>query len=335
MRAAIDIGGTFTDVLLYDEQSGALWAAKVPSSPMQPAKAFMAGLDLALVAAGSSFSQVDALVHGTTLVTNTLLEGKTAPVGLLVTEGFRDLLEIGRQQRPRLYDLMADRRPPLVPRHRVREVHERIGADGQVVVALDVEAARHQIQALKAAGVESLAIVLLFSFLYPDHENMLGKLARLYFPEGSIFLSSQVSPEFREFERASTTAVAAAVAPQVLSYLQAIGEQLDSRGWHEGELYIMHSAGGTLPPQEAMKKPHTMVESGPAAGVIASAQLAQTLGIGRVIAFDMGGTTAKAALVLNGKPLYAAEFEVGGELHSGGRVRGSGYPLPPLPPENS
>lgn len=327
MRAAIDIGGTFTDVLLYDDDTGVLWAAKVSSSPQQPAQAFISGLHLALASANSELSQVSTLVHGTTIVTNTLLEGKTAPVGLLVTKGFRDLLEIGRQQRPKLYDLMADRRTPLVPRHRVREVQERVGADGREVVPLNLETAKDKIQALKELGAESLAIVLLFSFFNPDNENKLGELAQEYFPESSIFLSSQISPEFREFERASTTVVAAAVAPKVLSYLQAIRGNLEAEGWQRDNLYIMHSGGGTLPPQEAMRKPHTMIESGPAAGIIASAQLAQRLDLERVIAFDMGGTTAKAGLILDGQPLYAAEYEVGGEMHHGGRARGSGYPV--------
>ena len=327
MRAAIDIGGTFTDVLLYKEETGDLWAAKVPSSEQHPAQAFMSGLNLALASAQCEFTQVNALVHGTTIVTNTLMEGKTAPVGLLVTKGFRDLLEIGRQQRPMLYDLMADRRAPLVPRHRVREIQERVGADGEQVVPLNADAASEQIRALKASGIESIAIVLLFSFKNPDNENKIGKLAQEFFPERSIFLSSQISPEFREYERASTTVIAASVAPIVLSYLQAIQDNLDAQGWQRDDLYIMHSGGGTLPPIEAMRRPHTMVESGPAAGVIATAQLAQTLGLGRIIAFDMGGTTAKASLVLDGQPLYATEYEVGGELHHAGQARGSGYPV--------
>jgi N-methylhydantoinase A len=327
MRAAIDIGGTFTDVLLYDEETGALTAAKVPSSTQQPARAFVSGLRQALASTGKEVTQVTALVHGTTIVTNTLLEGKTAPVGLLVTQGIRDLLEIGRQQRPALYDLMADRQAPLVPRHRVREVQERVSADGRVMIPLNVKIVRDQIRALKEAGSESLAIVLLFSFLNPNHENKLGKIAQDYFPERSVFLSSQISPEFREFERTSTTVVAAAVAPKVLSYLGAIRDELDAQGWQRDDLYIMHSGGGTLPPQEAIKKPHTMIESGPAAGIIASGQLAQTLGLEQVIAFDMGGTTAKVGLVLDGKPLYSTELEVGGGVHHGGRVRGSGYPV--------
>jgi N-methylhydantoinase A len=327
MRAAIDIGGTFTDVILYSEKTGALWTVKVPSSTEQPAQAFISGLKLALAAAKTGFSEVNALVHGTTIVTNTLLEQKTASVGLLVTEGFRDLLEIGRQQRPLLYDLMADRRSPLVPRYLVQEVQERVGADGQELVPLNLETARYQIQSLHTLGVESLAIVLLFSFLHPEHENKLAKLALEFFPERSIFLSSHISAEFREFERASTTVVAAAVAPTVLSYLQGIRGKLGTQGWQQDNLYIMHSGGGTLPPQEAMKKPHTMVESGPAAGIIATAQLAQTLGIERAIAFDMGGTTAKAGLVLDGQPLYTTEYEVGEKVHLGGWTRGSGYPI--------
>jgi len=327
MRAAIDIGGTFTDVILYSEETGAVWTVKVPSSTEQPAQAFISGLKLVLAIAKTDFSKLNALIHGTTIVTNTLLEHKTASVGLLVTEGFRDLLEIGRQQRPLLYDLMADRRSPLVPRYLVREVQERVGADGQELVPLNLETARYQIQSLHTSGVESLAIVLLFSFLHPENETKLAQLALEFFPERSIFLSSYISAEFREFERASTTVVAAAVAPKVLSYLQGIRGKLDTQGWQQDNLYIMHSGGGTLPPQEAMKKPHTMVESGPAAGIIATAQLAQTLGIERAIAFDMGGTTAKAGLVLDGQPLYTTEYEVGEKVHLGGWTRGSGYPI--------
>lgn len=327
MRGAIDVGGTFTDVLLYDEQSGALWSAKVPSDPWHPAKPFMGGLRRALEAAGVDLQHVGGLVHGTTIATNALLEGKTARVGLLVTEGFRDLLEIGRQQRPSLYDLMEDRRPPLVPRDMVREVRERIGADGHVVIPLDEAGARDQIEALIKTGLESLAVALLFSFQNPEHEARVGRLAQQLLPDTFIFLSSQVLPEFREFERTSTTVIAAAVAPRVVSYLQAIEQDLQAHGWHRDGLAIMHSAGGTLPPQEAALRPHTLVESGPAAGLIAAGYLVQTLNLDRVIAFDMGGTTAKAGLILDGKPQYTAEYEVGGDFHHGGRARGSGYPV--------
>lgn len=327
MRGAIDVGGTFTDVLLYDEHSGTLWSAKVPSDPWHPAGPFIAGLSRAIEAAKADLEQVNGLVHGTTVATNALLEGKAARVGLLVTEGFRDLLEIGRQQRPNLYDLMEDRRPPLVPRNRAREVRERIGADGHVVTPLDEERAREQISILGQAGIESLAVALLFSFRNSDHEERLKELARQLLPETFVFLSSQVLPEFREYERASTTVIAAAVAPRVVSYLQAIEQNLEAHGWQRDGLAIMHSGGGTLPPQEAIMRPHTLIESGPAAGVIATTHLAQTLDLKRVIAFDMGGTTAKASLILNARPQYTAEYEVGGELHHSGSARGSGYPV--------
>jgi N-methylhydantoinase A len=327
MRAAIDTGGTFTDVILYSEETGELWTVKVPSSTKKPEQAFIKGLTTALSAAGTTFPEVNILVHGTTVVTNTLLQQKTAKAGLLVTEGFSDVLEIARQQRPFLYDLMADRRIPLVPRHLVREIEERVGADGQELIPLNPEKAKYQIQSLHKQGVESLAIVLLFSFLKPENENKLAELAREFFPEHSVFISSYISAEFREFERTSTTVVAASVAPGVRSYLQGISKKLDVHSWKEDNLFIMHSGGGTLPPSEAIKKPHTMIESGPAAGIIAAAQLAQKLELDRVIAFDMGGTTAKAGLILNKQPLYTTEYEVGEKVHSSGWTRGSGYPV--------
>ncbi len=327
MRAAIDTGGTFTDVILYSEETGELWTVKVPSSTKKPEQAFIKGLTTALSAAGTTFPEVNMLVHGTTIVTNTLLQQKTAKVGLLVTEGFRDVLEIGRQQRPFLYDLMVDRRTPLVPRYFVREIEERVGAEGQELIPLNPEKAKDQIRILHNQGVESLAIVLLFSFLHPENENKLEELAREFFPEHSVFISSFISAEFREFERTSTTVVAAAVAPGVLSYLQGIRKKLDVHDWKHDKLYIMHSGGGTLPPSEAMKKPHTMIESGPAAGIIATTQLAQECEIEQVIAFDMGGTTAKAGLILNGQPLYTTEYEVGEKVHSSGWTKGNGYPV--------
>ena len=309
MRVAIDIGGTFTDVLLYDEQRGRLWTAKVHSTPEDPDRAFLKGLSVALKKADANIHAIDAIAHGTTIVTNALLEGKTARVGLLVTQGFRDLLEIGRQVRPALYDLFADRLSPLVPRQRVFEVHERLDAQGKVLTPLDEQQAQAQIEALAREDVDSLAIVLLFSFLNPEHETRLFALARKYLSEEFIFLSSQISPEFREYERASTTVVAAAVAPRVFTYLNSIEKELEARGWNRDSFSLMHSGGGLLPANQAGERPHTLIESGPAAGVIATAELARELGLERVIAFDMGGTTAKASLILNGKLQYTTEYE--------------------------
>ncbi|MFW6160817.1 MAG: hydantoinase/oxoprolinase family protein [Acidobacteriota bacterium] len=326
MRVAIDTGGTFTDILLYDQKKSKLWPLKLPSTPRQPEKALLEGLSQVFKLTGSDVSLAEAVIHGSTLVTNSLLERKTAKTGLLVTEGFRDLLEIGRQDRPELYNLQVERRPPLVPRHLVMEIAERIRANGQVVKKLDLESARKNIQSLKQEGVESLAISLLFSFLNPEHEKKLYQLAEEFFPSHFIFLSCRISPEFREYERTSTTTVAAAVAPLVTNYLLTIFQKLKENGWKKPDLFIMHSGGGMLPSDEAAKHPHVMVESGPAAGIMAASRLSRLLRLPRVIAFDMGGTTAKAGLILQGKPQYTTDYQVGGDIHRGGRSHG-GYPV--------
>jgi N-methylhydantoinase A len=327
MQVAIDVGGTFTDVLLHDPENGALWSVKVSSDPNNPADPFWQGLEKILKTAGADLSQVEHLVHGTTVVTNALFEGKTAKAGLLVTRGFGDILEIGRQQRPNLYNLKTARPTALVPRFRVREVTERVGADGQILKPLDEMDGQSQLQALRESGIESLAIVLLFSFMNPTHERKLVELAQKLLPGVSVFPSHQILAEFREYERASTTVIAAAVAPRVVSYIRTIERRLQNDGEIRDRLLIMHSGGGTMSASEAALRPHTLVESGPAAGLIAVGHLAQNLGLPRAIAFDMGGTTAKAGLVLDGQPKFCAEYEVGGEVHATGRSPGSGYPL--------
>ncbi|MFQ6108711.1 MAG: hydantoinase/oxoprolinase family protein [Candidatus Aminicenantales bacterium] len=324
---SVDIGGTFTDVMLYEERKGRIWISKVPSMPDQLANSFIEGLDQVLNMAGVHLEQIVSLAHGTTIVTNALLERKTARVGLFVTEGFGDLLEIGRQVRPDLYDLNFHRLPPLVPRDAVVEVCERISADGRVVCALDVEEAKAGCERLIKKGVDSVAVVLLFSFLNPVHENLLKELILDRLGEDFVFLSSQVSPEFREFERASTTVVAASVAPKLVTYLEEIQQNLYDRGGMQKILSIMHSGGGTLPPEEAIRSPHMMVESGPAAGIVASGRLSQRLRLPRVIAFDMGGTTAKAGLLLDGTPQYTIDYEVGGDIHRGPSFQRKGYPV--------
>ena len=230
MSVAIDIGGTFTDIILYEKNCGVFWSAKIPSNPENPETPFIEGLVHVLELAGKKIKAVDTLTHGTTVVTNALLEGNLAKVGLLVTNGFRDLLEIGRQQRPSLYDLKKDRKTPLVPRYCVREIKERISSNKKIILPLDKEHATAQIKALKKLNIEVLAISLLFSFHNPKHEKLLKKLAQKFFDKRHIFLSSQVSPEFREFERTSTTVIAAAVAPRVVNYLKAIKIKLKDQG---------------------------------------------------------------------------------------------------------
>lgn len=326
MRAAIDTGGTFTDVLLYDQEREELWPLKLPSTPNKPENALLDGLFRVYKLAGSSISKAEAVIHGTTLVTNALLEKKTAKTGLLITEGFRDLLEIGRQDRPELYNLQVERRPPLVPRNLIMEIPERIGAAGRVEKKIDLESAGKKIEALKREGVESLAVSLLFSFLNPVHEKKIYEAAKEFFPSHFIYLSSRISPEFREYERTSTTVVAAAVAPLVVNYLRTIFQKIKEKSLKKPEFFIMHSGGGMLPSDEAARHPHVLVESGPAAGVIAASRLSRLLRLPRVIAFDMGGTTAKAGLILEGKPKYTTDYQVGGNIHRGGRSHG-GYPV--------
>lgn len=327
MSIAVDTGGTFTDVIFYDEQDSVFWSAKVSSNPSHPEIPFINGLNKVLERAQRSLTSRDDLIHGTTIVTNALLEGKTAKVGLLVTEGFRDLLEIGRQHRPDLYDLTVDRKPSLVSRECVREVRERMTAEKQILQSLDTANAENQIRVLKKKNIEVLAVALLFSFLNPKHEKKIEKLAQREFPKKYIFCSSQISPEFREYERASTTAISAAVAPRVIEYLQALEKRLKKAQPDRGNLQVMHSGGGTLSPDEAERYPHTLIESGPAAGLIGASHLAKSLNLKKVLAFDMGGTTAKAGLILNGILQFSQEYEVGGEFHHAGRQRGSGYPI--------
>ena len=327
LRIAIDIGGTFTDVILYDAGSRRLAATKVPSGAAEPALAFLKGLAEVLEISGKKPDEVRELVHGTTIVTNALLEGKTARIGLLVTRGFRDLLEIGRQQRPSLYHLDRDRPPPLVSPEDIEEIRERVSSAGEIIIPLDERDAAAKISKYEKKRVGALAVSLLFSYIRPDHERLLKKLVRRRLGKPAVFLSSEISPEFREFERTSTTVISAAVSPTVVSYLKAIQGQLKKIRKANTRLEIMHSGGGILSTEEAMKKPHTLIESGPAAGLIGAADLVSRLKLQKVIALDMGGTTAKAGLLWNGKLPFSQEYEVGGELHHGGRFRGSGYPV--------
>lgn len=326
MRGAVDIGGTFTDIVLYSEDTHRFWKVKISSDPQHPDKPFLEGILKALREAEAEISQIRSLRHGTTIVTNALLEGQGACTGLAVTEGFRDILEIGRQQRPELYDLTRDRPFPLVRRDYVIEIGERVSAQGEVLNSPDEEEIKERLRTLKNKNIEALAVGFLFSFLHPEHERNV-KAAAEKILDIPVYLSHQISPEFREYERISTTVIAAVVGPRVIQYLRAILDRLKKKGWKRNSLGLMHSGGGTLTPDEAQKHPHTLVESGPAAGLIGSAALARTLELDKVLAFDMGGTTAKAGLIRNGAVEFTQEYEVGGDFHHGGRQRGSGYPI--------
>jgi N-methylhydantoinase A len=265
------------------------------------------------------------VLHASTIGTNALLGqvGLELPrVALFTTKGFRDVLEIGRQNRPRLYDLFFEKPRPLVPRGLRFEVEERVLPDGAVSRPADPAEVEAYAKVALERGVVSVAVAFLHSYANPANEEAAGAVLRRYFRY--VTLSSEESPEPREYERTSTAVVNAALTPLVGRYLEELGRYVHSRG---GRLYVMASSGGLVTLEEATKRPVQLVESGPAGGVVAAAEFAKALDVKRVISFDMGGTTAKAGTVVDFEPEIATEYEVGGESHHGRVVKGSGYPV--------
>ena len=326
-RLGVDIGGTFTDIALIDEATGQVHNGKVLSTPHDPSLGFIEAVGRLVREHDVSPEGVDYIVHATTVATNAIIEGKVAATGFITTEGFRDMLEIARQIRPELYNLQFEKPKPLVPRHRCYGVVERLDARGEVLVPLDEEGLRQAASELKQAGVESLAVCFLHAYANPVHERRAGQVLAEVFPEAMVSLSSQVAPEFREYLRASTTVINGCIRPVVARYLQKIEERLQVAGF-AAELLVMQSGGGVYTAAAAQEQPVYMVESGPAAGVIAAAHLGQALGYDKVISFDMGGTTAKAGLVQGGEPSVTKDYEVGATAQSGvGASRGAGYPI--------
>ncbi len=326
-RLGVDVGGTFTDAVLVSEDTGRIFIAKVPSTPADPSIGFLAAVTDILRKAGTQATNVSYLVHGTTVATNALIEGKGARTAFVTTEGFRDMLEIGRQVRPSLYDVQFEKVRPLVTRDLCFEVPERLDAAGNVLIELDESRVIEVAERLKSENVKSVAICFLHAYLNPSHEQRAGELLRQHAPETILSISSQICPEFREYFRASTAVVNACVKPVVAAYLKGIEDQLSSQGM-TAELLIMQSNGGVLTFDQAADRPVYMVESGPAAGVIAANFVAGNLGFKDVVSFDMGGTTAKAGLILDGRPKVTKEYEVGAEARPGaGQSRGSGYPI--------
>ena len=267
------------------------------------------------------------MVHGATVATNSIIEGKVARTGFITTAGFRDMLEIARQVRPSLYDLQFEKPKPLVPRNLCFGVPERLDAQGRVLKPLDEAAVRRVAEQLRREEVAAVAVCLLHAYANPDHEKRVGEIIGEVFPEAVISLSSEVAPEFREYFRASTTVINAAIRPVVARYLERIEKRLREEGL-AAELLLMQSSGGVFTFAKARRKPVFMVESGPAAGVIAAAYLGKNLGYEDVIAFDMGGTTAKVGLIRNGEPKVTKDYEVGATARAGvGSHRAAGYPI--------
>src|SRR5437667_1209361 len=322
-RLGVDIGGTFTDLVVIDEATGTARVGKVLTTPKDPAHGVEEGIRALLDDAGVRPDEVRAVVHGTTLATNALIEKKGAKTALLTTEGFRDALEIGREGRYDMYDLFIDPPSPLVPRHLRREVPERLLADGSIARAIDEVAARRVLAELAQDGVEALAICLLHAYVNPAHEARLVALAHEAIPGVFVSCSSEVVPEIREYERASTTCANVYGAPLVARYLEDLERRLAGLGI-PGQLYIMQSSGGIAVPPLARRLPVRLIESGPAAGALAAAQAAGQRREPKLLSFDMGGTTAKACVIDDGVPLVGREFEV---ARADRFKKGSGLPI--------
>jgi N-methylhydantoinase A len=304
---AIDIGGTFTDLIGFDQASGQFVQAKSLTTPAQLEQ----GVIDCIRKSGLVAAAIDELIHGSTIAINTLIERKGAKTGLVVTRGTRDVYIIGRGNRPEAYNLLFHRHRPLVPRHLTREVDERLLSSGEVHGPLDREGIAQACRALAAEGVEAVAVCFLHSYINPAHERIAGEMIRAAMPDAYLSLSHEILREYREFERMSTTVVNAYIGPKVGGYVKGLNASLGNIGFR-GALSIMRSNGGVMTPEIATERPAAMMESGPVGGIIASAQVGQALGSANVISFDMGGTTAKASLVRDGEPTMAPGYYVGG-----------------------
>ena len=314
-RVGVDSGGTFTDICLVDDASGAVRVWKVPSTPDDPARAIAHGLVEGLrEAGGAGEAAVGYFGHGTTVATNALLQHRGAVTGLITTAGFRDLLEIGRQRRPHLYDLQADKPPILVPRARRVEVPERLRHDGSVETALDEDAVRAAARQLKSHGVRAVAVCFLYAYVDSAHERRVREIVQGELPEAFVTCSHEVAPEFREYERLSTVVVNAYLGPVMAGYLEGLGPRLAHAGVRVAP-HITQSNGGVMSFETARAQPVRTVLSGPATGVVGGREVGRLAGLRDLITFDMGGTSTDVSLIEDGHPKLAGELD------------GHGYPL--------
>jgi N-methylhydantoinase A len=322
-RIGSDIGGTFTDLILASEDGTTFQVGKVLTTPEAPDDAVVAGIEAVLAQAGTPPAAISHVLHGTTLFTNALIERKGARTALVTTRGFRDAIEIAREHRYDMYDLAMQRARPLAPRHLRFELDERVLADGSVRKAVDPAEVRRLAAELRAARVEAVAVCLLHAYANPAPERLVGALLREALPDVAITLSSELVPEIREFERASTTLANVYVQRLAAGYLGRLRDRLRGLGIHGG-LYIMQSNGGLCEADTGARYPVRLIESGPAAGALAAAHYGALLGHRDLLAFDMGGTTAKVCLIVDGEPLVSPEFEVDRRYQF---KKGSGLPI--------
>ena len=323
-RLGVDIGGTFTDIVVLGED-GTLHRRKILSTPDDYARAIEDGVAALLAEIGIGADAIGEFAHGTTVATNAIIERRGDKVALITTKGFRDVLELGRFRSPRLYDLSFRRPAPLVERRLRFEVPERIDGQGRVVTPLDLDALTAIGQRIGAEGVRAVAICFINAYVNPAHEAEAAAHLQRRFPELSISVSTQLLPQIQEYERTSTIVVNAYVRPVVERYVGSLGERMSRLGLTV-PLLFMQSSGGVLPAPLVAKNPVTIIESGPAAGVVGAQRLAERLGLGDLIVLDMGGTTAKAAVIEGGRFGLAPETEVGGGAALGLRlIQGAGY----------
>ncbi len=323
-RIGVDIGGTFTDLVAFDEEKGELVFLKVLTTPREPWKGFMH----AIASLEWRLEEVDVIVHASTLGINLFLGqvGLEKPrVALITNTGFRDIIEIGRQNRPELYNLFFTKPEPLVPRKYRLGVRGRLNARGEVVEELDRESVKKVAEAL-CGEVEVFVISFLHSYANPVHELEAKRIVETTCPEAHVITSYEVDPQPKEYERTSTAVVNAVLRPLFAKYLSRLREELGKNGYR-GPLLLMQSSGGIASADIAVERPAAFIESGPAAGTVATAFFAKLMGVFNALSFDMGGTTAKASAVIRGEPLTTKEYEVGAKMKMGRLLRGSGYPV--------
>jgi len=324
LRLGVDIGGTFTDFALFDESTRMLATHKQLTTPSDPSDCVLEGIDRLLTREGRTVSELRAVIHGTTLITNAVIERKGARTGMLVTEGFRDILDVGMESRYDLFDLRIEFSDPVVPRGLRVGIPERMRHDGEPELALDEHAVREAVRRLvEDDQIESLAICFLHAYVNPAHEQQALSLVRELYPTLPVCSSADIAPVMREFERWSTTTVNAYTQPLAVSYLGRIEQELASRGF-EGAFLIMTSSGGALTSAQAQRWPVRLIESGPAAGALMAASVGEQAGYPDILSFDMGGTTAKGAVVRDAKPMKRYRLEVA-RAHE--FRAGSGVPL--------
>ena len=302
-RIGVDVGGTFTDLIYVDDEAGVIRVHKLPTTPDDPSQGTIQGLKELAAAAGAEPSSLDQVFHGTTIATNIVIEHTGARVGMLTTEGYRDILHIARHKKPLNFSNYQDlpwQAYPVVRRRDRLTVPERVTGDGAVLVPLDEERAREQVRALKEAGVEAVCVCFLFSFLNPDHERRVAEIVREEFPEAFLSVSSEVLPQYREYERFSTVGLNAYVGPKVASYVARLGEELEALGVRSG-LHLMTSASGVATSEAAIRRPVNLLMSGPVAGVVGGIWAGKQAGYDNVITLDVGGTSADIGLAQEGR----------------------------------